>query len=63
MVQWFLENDEAGQKRTEPYDSNMLTPENGVDVAVRFMQWVAENFPGHTWRKKAKQLVCSSMLS
>lgn len=33
---------------------------DGVDVAVRFLEWVGKNFPGATWKKKAAELVrCS----
>lgn len=35
----------------------MVTAQAGVDVAVRFIQWVGQNFPGHEWPKKAKELV------
>lgn len=35
----------------------MVSAEAGVDVAVRFIQWVGQNFPGHEWRRKAKELV------
>ncbi|CAL8472318.1 g11861 [Coccomyxa elongata] len=53
---WFLEHDDQGNKRAKPYNGNMVTAKNGVDVAVRFIQWVGQNFPGHEWPKKASEL-------
>ena len=57
LWQWFLEHDEEGIERVHPYDGNMVTAQAGVDVAVRFIQWVGLNFPGHDWPKKATELV------
>ncbi|CAL8471208.1 g10750 [Coccomyxa elongata] len=54
--EWFLEHDEEGTERPRPYNGNMVTAQAGVDVAVRFIQWVGLNFPGHEWPKKATEL-------
>ena len=35
----------------------MVTAKAGVDIAVRFIQWVGQNFPGHEWPRKAAELV------
>ena len=35
----------------------MVTAKAGVDIAVRFIQWVGRNFPGHEWPRKATELV------
>ena len=57
--QWFLENDEEGNKRPQAFDGQMVTCA-GVDVAVLFIQWVGKNFPGCDWKRKASQLVRST---
>lgn len=46
--------------RAQPFDGNMVTA--GVDVAVRFIQWVGQNFPGHEWTRKAGELVSPPLI-
>ena len=37
----------------------MSMVEGGVDVAVKYLQWVGAHSPGLTWRRKAQELVGS----
>lgn len=56
-MQWFCQNNpETGERRARPFSTNMVG-QNGVDIAVLYLDWVGTHWQGHTWPGKANELV------
>ena len=60
-MQWFCQtNPQTGERRAQPFSTNMVGP-NGVDKqAVLYLDWVGTHWEGHTWPGKADELVCGT---
>ena len=56
LQQHFLNHNDKGEERNPPFNPD-LSVEGGLDVAVRFIQWLGQNMPGFNYRGKAPGLV------
>ena len=64
ILQWWCCHDPAtGQLREHPYSGNLVNSPDELEQATRFMLWVQEHCPGHTWRHKAAVLVSRHFLA
>ena len=55
-LQWFLEHDATGKQRSAPLCGDMTVRE-GLLSAALFIEWIGHNQPGHSYKKKAAQVV------
>ena len=49
------DGEEPGTQRQHPYKLNLLQP--GAPLAVLFLEWAADNYPGMEFRNKAPAVV------
>ena len=60
LMQWWCQRDPTtGRPRQKPYSGKLVNSPDELEQATRFMLWVQEHCPGHTWRNKAPVLVIS----
>lgn len=60
FLQWYLGHDpRTGRKRSRPLDGSLLGDE-GLGLAVRFIQWIGTNMKNYKYKGKAKELVMHS---
>ena len=60
FLQWYLGNDpRTGRERRRPLDGSLLGDE-GLGLAVRFIQWIGTNMKNYNYKGKAKELVMHS---
>lgn len=59
---WCLHDPTTGRLRKKPYSGNLVNSADELEQATRFMLWVQDHCPGHTWRNKAAVLVIKPSL-
>ncbi|KAK9868889.1 hypothetical protein WJX84_000649 [Apatococcus fuscideae] len=58
-LEWYLGNDpRTGRERRRPLDGSLLGNE-GLGLAVRFIQWIGTNMKNYNYKGKAKELTIS----